>query len=243
METRLINLCTLQFIDSHLDELEYFKGDLPQIVRELSEKVEALKQKIKHTEEEIRNLQVKSDETDLEMITLAEKIEKYKKQLFQVKTNKQYDALTLEIDNAQKKIEELTKQVAVYEGNIKNAKNDLETFKKDLVQLEEELGEKQQELTKISKENEEEEREYRHKREKLILKISKADHSLYERIRKAKDGKAVVGVKKNSCGGCYYAIPIQKIVELRQNKKIFTCEQCGRILVSDYIIEESKKLI
>lgn len=243
METRLINLCALQFIDSHLDELEYFKGDLPQIVRELNEKVETLSQKIKQTEEDIRHHQLKSDEADLEMITLAEKIDKYKKQLFQVKTNKQYDALTTEIDNAQKSIEELTKQVAIYEGNIKNAKIDLEVLKKELLELEEELGEKQKELLKISKENEEEELEYRHKREKLLPKISKADYSIYEKIRNARDGKAVVGVKKNSCGGCYYAIPIQKIVEIRQNKKIFTCEQCGRILVSDYIITESKKSI
>ncbi|RCK72465.1 MAG: hypothetical protein IGBAC_0539 [Ignavibacteriae bacterium] len=243
METRLINLYTLQLIDSHLDELEYFKGDLPQKVRDLSEKVDNLKQKISEKEQEIKNLQLKSDEADLEMVTLAEKIEKYKKQLFQVKTNKQYDALTTEIDNAEKNIEELTKQIAIYDGHIQNAKGDLETFKKELVELEEELTEKQEELAKISKENEEEELTYKHKREKILVKISKSDLALYERIRKAKDGKAVVAIRRNSCGGCFNTVPIQKIVELRQNRKIFTCEQCGRILVSDYIVEESKKLI
>lgn len=243
METRLINLYALQLIDSHLDELEYFKGDLPQLVRELTEKVDNLKQRINEKEQEIKNLQLKSDESDLEMITLAEKIEKYKKQLFQVKTNKQYDALTIEIDNAEKNIEELTKQIAIYEGNIQNAKNDLEEFKKELSELEEELGEKREELAKISKENEEEELTYKHKREKILVKISKDDLALYERIRKAKDGKAVVRIKKNSCGGCFNTVPIQKLVELRQNKKIFTCEQCGRILVSDFIVDESKKII
>lgn len=243
METKLIHLFALQLVDSHLDELEYFKGDLPTTVRELSERVNDLKNKINQIEGQIKENKLKSDEADIEMIDLAEKIEKYKKQQFQVKTNRQYDALTLEIENAEKKIEELTKQIAIYDGNIKNFKNDLEMLKKDLAATVEEFEEKQSELDKISKENEQEELEYKHKREKLLVKISKADLALYERIRKAKDGKAVVPINRNSCGGCFNAVPIQRLVELRQNKKIFTCERCGRILVSDYIVEEGKKLL
>jgi predicted nucleic acid-binding Zn-ribbon protein len=66
---------------------------------------------------------------------------------------------------------------------------------------------------------------------------------LYERIRKAKGGLAVVPVKRNACGGCYNAVPPQKVLELRRNNKIYTCEHCGRILVSDEIVEKSATIL
>jgi predicted nucleic acid-binding Zn-ribbon protein len=53
----------------------------------------------------------------------------------------------------------------------------------------------------------------------------------YERIAKAKEGIAVAPIKKSSCGGCFSAIPPQKIVEIRELNRLFTCEYCGRILV------------
>jgi len=58
-------------------------------------------------------------------------------------------------------------------------------------------------------------------------------------VLKAKNGKAVVPVRRNACGGCYKKVPPQTILELRKNSKVMTCEHCGRILVSDEIANNS----
>jgi predicted nucleic acid-binding Zn-ribbon protein len=56
----------------------------------------------------------------------------------------------------------------------------------------------------------------------------------YDRIRKNyRNGLAVVPVGRDSCGGCFNAIPPQKQSEIKQRKKIIVCENCGRILVDD----------
>jgi len=56
----------------------------------------------------------------------------------------------------------------------------------------------------------------------------------YDRIRKNyRNGLAVVPVERDSCGGCFNAIPPQKQSEIKQRKKIIVCENCGRILVDD----------
>ncbi len=243
MENKLQYLYALQQIDLKLDDLEELKGDLPSQILEITERLETIKQKIKEFEETIKSTTIKSDNADVEKIDLTEKIEKYNKQKYEVKTNKQYDALTREIENAEKLIEQLTKDIEVYEGIIGNTKADLETTKTEFDKLMVEFEEKQAELETISKENEELELRYQHEREKLLVRMEKNDIAAYERIRKAKEGKAVVAVKRNACGGCFNTIPAQKIVELRQNNKIFTCEYCGRILVSDLIVEMSKNLI
>ncbi len=243
MEDRLRYLYALQKVDLHLDELNEMKGDLPQIVAELTAKENELKSKNEELENTIKSNIIKSDEADVEILSLTEKIEKYKKQQFEVKSNKQYDALTREIENAEKQIEQLAKDVSVYEGHIKNHKADLETSKMELEAIMSELSEKKKELAIVAKDNEEEELQYRHQRDKLVVRIDKQVLVQYEKIRKAKNGKAIVAVKRNSCGGCFNIVPAQKLLELRQNEKLYTCEYCGRILVSDKIVETSSNIL
>jgi uncharacterized protein len=227
----------LQRVDSDLDELHDLKGDLPHLVEVLEKKMQekgALKKGLEGT---VKGALVRRDEIDLEIVTTKEKIEKYKEQQFQIKTNKQYDALTREIDLAQEKINTLEKEMESLEGKASSAKSDLEAVTPELEELGKELKERQAELDHVNKEHEDEELKLKHEREKLVVRIDKADIKLYERIRNALGGKAVVSVRRNACGGCFKRVPPQVSVELRKNSRLMTCEHCGRLLVSDDIVE------
>ena len=58
------------------------------------------------------------------------------------------------------------------------------------------------------------------------------------RIRKAKGGKAVVSVERSACSGCHNVVPPQRQIEIRQSKRLYNCESCGRILVAADIADE-----
>lgn len=235
MENKLRTLYTLQLIDSTLDEIEDMKGDLPQLVSDLEEKITALRQKLADLESTMRLAFAQRDNADSEIIGLKEKIEKYKAQQYQVRTNKEYDALTKEMDHAAETIFKLEKEMAEMENKATIARTDIEATKKELADAEQLLEEKRAELSEVSKATEAEEMKFRHEREKIVVRLSKQDLTMYERIRKAKKGRAIVPLRRNACGGCFTAIPPQKILELKQNKKLYTCERCGRILVSEEI--------
>lgn len=231
---------SLQLIDIELDELQEMKGDLPQIVADLSETIKNKLARKKELEETSKKSILSRDQADIDIITLKEKIEKYKTQQFQVKTNKQYDALAREIDYSQEKITKLQKEMDSFEGQAENSKEDIEKITPEIEKLQSELSSRKKELAAVNKEHEDEELELKRRREKIVAKVSKSDLQLYERIRKAKDGKAVVPVLRNSCGGCYNRVTPQRILELRKNSAIITCERCGRILISDEIVTSSK---
>ena len=233
----------LQRVDSNLDELHELKGDLPHLVEVLEKKLQEKDTLRKSLEATVKHSQVRRDEIDLEIVTTKEKIEKYKEQQFQIKTNKQYDALTREIDLSQERVKTLEKEMETIEGQAANAKTDLETLAPELQDLRKELKERQAELDHVNKEHEDEELKLKHEREKLIVRIDKSDVKSYERIRKALGGKAVVGVRKNACGGCFKRVPPQVSVELRKNSRLMTCENCGRLLVSDDIVESYTEAI
>jgi uncharacterized protein len=230
-------LYALQRVDSNLDELHELKGDLPHLV-EILEKKRQEKDALRTSLEAIvKHAHVRRNEIDVEIVSTKEKIEKYKEQQFQIKTNKQYDALTREIDTSQERVKTLEKEMETIEGKASLAKTDLEALAPELEELQKELKERQTELDQVNKEHEDEEMKLKHEREKLIVRIDKADVKTYERIRNALGGKAVVGVRRNACGGCFKRVPPQVSVELRKNSRLMTCENCGRLLVSDDIVE------
>ena len=242
LEHKLKFLFALQQVDSQIQEVHELKGDLPSIVADLLEQVTRSKEKVKELNDVMKNARIERDQADVEIIDLGEKIEKYKTQQFQVKSNKQYDALSKEIEMAERRTESLEKEMETFEGRMEIAKKDLETINKQLEEVSAELEEKEKELREINKEHEKEELKLQHDREKLLARIDKADLERYERIRQAKGGKAIVPVRREACGGCFNRVPPQTILEIRQNSKLFVCEHCGRMLVSDQIIQMSASL-
>ena len=237
MEETLRQLFALQQIDAHLDELEEMKGDLPTEVNVLETKVQGLKTQLATLEQTMRDTFALRDTTDSDIISFKEKVERYKSQQYEVRTNRQYDALTREMDSAVATIARLEKEMEALEGKAVVARADIETTKAQLDDMVNALEEKRQALAELSKATEAEELQYRHQRENVVVRIRKADLATYERIRKAKRGQAVVRVVRGACGGCFNKVPPQKLLELRQSHKMFMCEHCGRILVSDEIAE------
>lgn len=228
-------LYALQQVDLGLDEVHDMKGDLPGIVDSLRNEVAEKSAKKKELEDLVKKSFAARDATDVDIVTLKEKIDKYKAQQFEVKTNKQYDALAREVDTSQEKVVKLAKEMEQLEGRATAAKQDAEALGPQIEALQHELNERQVELNNVNLEHEEEELRLRHEREKIVVRITKPDLAQYERIRAAKEGKAVVPVKRNSCGGCFNRIPPQTLLELRRNENMLVCERCGRIIVSDEV--------
>jgi predicted nucleic acid-binding Zn-ribbon protein len=230
-------------VDSNLDELQEMKGDLPKIVAELSETIKGKLAQKKEFDDILKKSIVNRDKTDVDILSLKEKIEKYKTQQFQVKTNKQYDTLAREVDHAQEKITKLQREMDEMEGKAEFAKEDAEKLRPEIETLQSEFADRKKELAAVNKEHEDEELKLQHQREKIVSRVSKPDYQMYDRIRKAKEGRAIVQVQRNSCGGCFNRVTPQRVLELRKNSILITCERCGRILVSDEIVESAKKSV
>lgn len=237
MENKLRTLYALQLIDSHLDELEELKGDLPSEVRALEAQMDELQGQRSGLESTMKTSFAGRDSADSEIISLKEKLEKYKKQQFAVRNNREYDALTREMDTAAETVVRLEREMESLEGTATAAREDIEVTDQKILELEKQLDERRAALAEVSKSTADEELQYTHEREKLVVRMAKSDLVAYERIRKAKKGKAVVPVKRGACGGCFNRVTPQKLLELRRNDKLYACERCGRILVSDEIAE------
>ncbi len=238
MKTRLANLYELQLIDSQLDELEELRGDLPLLVNELTAQMQVLQNNIDAKAGERDEAQKKRVANDNEIADLNEKLKKYKAQLYKVRNNKEYDALTKEIDFAETRILELEEENKELENKIGTLALEINELEDEIRKLKEELQEKETELKKIIQSNEKEEAKLSRLREEVVSRIKKNDYNTYMRIRKARGGIAIAYVHRGSCSGCHNMIPPQRQLEIKQNSRLYTCEGCGRILVSAEIAKE-----
>ncbi len=232
IEEKLSALVLLQKVDCKLDEIQILKGELPMEVKDLEDEIEGLHARQTRVEEEINGIQEFIAQKKEGIKEAEALVKKYEKQSDNVKNNREFEAINKEIEMQTLEIKLCEKHIKDATEEISEKARQLEIAKKAVANKEGHLSGKKGELEKIIAETEKEEKHYNKEGEKAR---SHADDRLltsYDRIRKNyRNGLAVVAVERDSCGGCFHAIPPQKQSEIKLRKKIMVCENCGRILV------------
>ena len=235
---KLRRLYELQLIDSELAEIETLKGELPMEVADLEDEVAGLHtrlQKIDQSIDEVKNEIVKHNANIKDSEAL---IVKYQKQLDNVKNNREFEALTKELELQQLEIQLLEKKIRELNVNIAAKQETQQSTAEKLKSKNADLELKKNELAAIIAKTEKEEEKLKKKSEKASKVIEERLLKAYTKIKKAYHNHlAVVTVTRNACGGCFNKIPPQLQLEIALRKKIIACEHCGRILVDENILE------
>ncbi len=226
-------LAALQDVDKKMFYLELSKGDLPKLVTHLKNSILAVENQIDTIRNTIKEAGKERVGTENLVELAQEKLKKYQNQLYDVTSNKEYDAITHEIELKNKEIDEGESNILENIQLNEEKQSQLNEQEQELKQLKTDLKSKAKELNTLTKKTEKEELKLNHQREKLIVRIKNDTLSRYDRIRKAKSGIAVVPIKRDACGGCFKSIPPQKIVEVGNLERLIQCDVCGRILISE----------
>ena len=241
VEQKLKALYELQTIHTKIDKIRQVRGELPMEVADLEDDVAGLETRIQKIKGELDDLE---DDivTRKNLIKEAQSnIKKYETQLNEVKNNREYDAISKEIETqgldiqvSEKKIREFGFEIVTKTQVYEKALADLEARKSD-------LDAKKAELGTITAETEKEENELTTQADKAKANIDERLLIAYNRLRgNAKNGLAVVTIQRDSCSGCFNQIPPQRQSDIRQRKKIIVCEHCGRILVDEQMAMEAE---
>ena len=232
VEQRLKTLYQLQTLLSEIDRIKTIRGELPLEVKDLEDDVEGLNTRIAKFENEIKELQHKTNVEKEKINEAYAKIERYKEQLNSVVNNREFELLSKEIEFQTLEIQLFEKHLNEFARLIDTKNNEIAFTKEALVDKEHILEEKRAELDEIVSETRQEEEAIREKAKSLEPKIDARTLTAFKRIRKnARNGLGVVYIQRNACGGCFNRIPPQKQMEIKLHKKIIVCEYCGRIMI------------
>ena len=234
MQEKIIALYELQKIDSRIDEINKVKGELPLEVQDLDDELAGLRSRIEHINAEIDELNTLTKQRKREVDQAKILIANYKEQQNNVRNNREFDAISKEIEYQELEIELADKRLKEYAAGVKAKKAQLEEAEAVVEERTKDLEAKKAELESIEAETAAQVEDFARQADAAKARIDERLLAAYDRIRgNVRNGLAVVMVKRDACGGCFNRIPPQRQVDIRQGKKIIICEYCGRILVAD----------
>jgi predicted nucleic acid-binding Zn-ribbon protein len=237
VENTLIALYKLQSIYSRIDKIRVIRGELPLEVNDLEDACLGLQTRIEKFEEILKGYQNKIFEKQEQIKKSQLQIAKYKEQLDNVRNNREYDALSKEIEYEELDIQLNEKKTWETNAKITDKKEEIDTLTVELHQTKQELKIKKDELDSIIAETEKEETKLLKDIKQQEVKIEPRMHNAFIRIRNnMRNGLATVKVDRNACGGCFSKISPQRQLDIRMHKKIIVCEFCGRILIDNGIV-------
>tara|TARA_Y100000816_G_scaffold290579_1_gene279638 strand:+ start:73 stop:855 length:783 start_codon:yes stop_codon:yes gene_type:complete len=238
---KLENLLKLQEIDSKIFEIKKVRGALPEEVEDLEDEIIGYNTRLDKFKEKIENNNKDIDDLKLKVSEAKKLIKKYKDQQMNVRNNREYDAISKEIELQELDAKLFVKKSGENEIKIEKIKEDVKETKKVIKEKTQTLKTKKSDLDVLLEESKGEEKKLETLKNKASKKIEPSLLLSYEKlVERQRNGLAVVKVSRNACGGCFNIVPPQRQADIKDKRKIILCEYCGRIL-ADVITEEVKE--
>lgn len=231
-------LIHLQHIDNRIDQLKKLRGDLPEEIRDLEDEKIGLETRIENIQQEQKKVAEARRQSERDIKEAEALIKKYDDQQMQVRNNREYDALTKEIEAQKQRIVDAKQQIEDTEGADQEQEAAIAEAQERLTELEALVTQKRAELEEVMGETQQEQTELEALRAEAESHVAKRYLRAYSQLRqRLRDGRAVVMLERGAASG--FAVPPQRQVEIRQRNRIVACEHTGRIIVDKELYEET----
>ncbi len=235
MNDHLKHLIALQDTDSQILFKQRFIEKVPKRIHEVDEPLKKAQAELETIRQKSKGMAKKRNEQEAHLEDIHAKVDKMKSRVSEIKTNKEYQAHLKEIEVFQHEISEVEENILVLMEQLDDSVQQ-EKEKEDIVN---------REIEKINRFKKELDAEVQlHQQELAVLQENRQEHirvldgetyNIYMTLIETKQGVAVTRARNEICQGCNMHVPPQLFVELKKNKDIIQCPQCGRIL---YYAEE-----
>jgi len=236
VETEFENLIKLQKLDIEIRNTSVLLDDIPNQIEEIDKKFEESLQIVQAAKDNFSQNQKKRRDLESELQDKKEKIEKYKRQLNEIKTNKEYSSLLKEIEETSAKIDSIEEEIIGEMLSADDIEKEIKAASKKAEEVQTELTKKKEEIFQEKNEAEEKLKDLEAEKEDLLPKIPSDQMKLYKQISKTKNGIVLSPVAEEFCTMCHMRVRPQMVNELIAGTQIITCENCGRIL---YYVKKS----
>ncbi|MDP8299583.1 MAG: hypothetical protein P9L88_06760 [Candidatus Tantalella remota] len=193
-------LAELQEIDTEMFDLNSRKDEIPVRLKEMDDSLEARMGGMKGAEDKLKTLQVSKNEKENEMKSMEEKVVKHQGDLYQIKNNKEYQALQKEIDGINADISLTEEKIINLFDEIEGAQAVLEEEKKIFEQEKQDVEKEKNNIKEEAKKLENRLKELSAGRQELAGTVEDNILRQYDRILKNRGRVALVGINGEFCG-------------------------------------------
>jgi len=223
-------LKSLQDILSKKFDIEQEIAEIPKVLETKKELLSRLKMGFIEKNDKLTTVKAHIRKLQLDMAAIEEKRESLEKQMDLIKTQREYEALDKEIQDAGDKEQTFRKEIQRENKVLEEITKAIEREELLIKQQEEELEAEKTKIDEQSKSKELELDELKKEENKIVPGMDSDILFKFERIIRSKSGVGIVPIKKGTCSGCHMLLPAQFVNDVREGEGILFCPYCSRIL-------------
>ena len=225
----LEHLIQLQQTDTFIESTRRRVAEHPELTKALDSRLSAANDGLATAKKNLADNQENRRNTDRDLAAVQARLSKFKNQLMEVKTNREYQAMQKEMEVAQQDIGQLEERmiglmVESDELTVK-VKEAEKTLAADKAAIDQERRKLEQDTARLEGELKEAEA----RREAIRAQVSLNVMSGYDKLFAIRGGQALAEAKAELCTACHVRIRPQVFNELRRNDQIRQCDSCARI--------------
>jgi predicted nucleic acid-binding Zn-ribbon protein len=223
-------LWELQEIDLDLKHIKEERERYPKEIKKLDEKKNIEKEKMQKEKERIELLEKERRQKEGHLNLEQEKIKRAEGRMFEVKTNKEYQALLSEVDTIKEAISREEEEILKVLDEIDELKKSLSKREKEVAVVLEKVEAEKKIIQEKMVQDDEIWKKRMERREVLTKQLESKLYKLYNTLKEKRQGVGVVSVKHETCQGCFVNVPPQMFIEVQKNNALIRCPNCNRIL-------------
>jgi hypothetical protein len=230
LREKLKALEELQQVDVELAEVRAEAESVPRRRAEIEAKVGEIRNAWQAEQDRLAGIEREKRSQEQNIAAERDKVKKWEGRLAEIRTPREYAALSREIDIAKKTNETAGEQVKELAAQADEAARSVEALQEKLDEKEAGAQEELEQLATREAEFVGRLSSLDARRAELATRVEPALLSRYENIRKRRGGIAVTQVVGNTCRGCNRHIPPQMAIILARANSIENCPNCNRII-------------
>jgi len=229
MNPDLEKLVRLHHVDSELKRVELEAAAIPHHRQEIDDRLARDRSHLDAAKAALEGSQKARRQNEASVQDLETKRSKYKGQLMDVKTNKEYTAVLHEIEGVERDIKAREDVILEEMEKAEALSQDVKREEADFKAVEAEAKKEKAELEARTATLGAETRRLEKERGEVAASVPDELLSLYARVARQR-GTGVAEAREGMCQSCHVRMRVQIWVEVRKNDQIFQCESCSRVL-------------
>ena len=223
-------LLLIQHRDQNIRDLEKKIANIPLEEEDIRDRISEEKSAADTALANYQEVEIQIKNIELDVETRRDSVAKLKVQQYETKKNDEFQAMGEEIKRYESEITKLEDQEIELMEKAETLNTVLTEAKQILADSEESVDIDLDALRRTRANWEKQIAEEQEAREKAAVDVDPDLVENYERIFKAKNGNAVVGLIDMQCSGCHMKVIKATVVDVKAEKEIAYCENCGRML-------------
>jgi predicted nucleic acid-binding Zn-ribbon protein len=225
----LERLVRLQQVESAADHARRRLDTLPLESQSLDARINDKQRIVDESKGRLTASQQARRDIEKELAVVQARLSKFKDQLMEVKTNKEYQAMQKEIATAEREVRSFEDRILERMEETEALQADVKRAEADLKQEQAEVAKARQELDAERVRTENEVERLRGERAAVVRELTAPAFSLFEHIARSRK-VAVVEAREGHCSFCHVRLRPQIFNEVRRNAALIQCDSCQRIL-------------